>query len=132
VVPWRAYLKLPGRPLLDLRRPLRLAHGTSIAATLGGLLTTLHAVPVDRMAQLVDPDDPPLVEWRREAAQIYGTVAGKVPENHRGGVAVPGLAATVSVNQHPGSRRRPGQAGPRHTLILAGRGPAGRTRSGSG
>jgi aminoglycoside phosphotransferase (APT) family kinase protein len=78
-----AYFKLPGLPLLDLPQPQRLAHGTSIAATLGELLTAMHAIPVDRMAGLVDTDDRPLAEWRREAAEAYATVAGEVPVAHR-------------------------------------------------
>jgi aminoglycoside phosphotransferase (APT) family kinase protein len=78
-----AYFKLPGVPLLDLPRHQRSAHGTSIAATLGELLTALHAVPVDRMTDLVATDDLPLAEWRREAAQTYATVAGQVPAAHR-------------------------------------------------
>src|SRR5438093_11277306 len=56
-----AYRKVPGRSLLEL--PGRLAHGTSIAATLGGFLAALHALPVDKMADLVDTDDQPLDEW---------------------------------------------------------------------
>lgn len=43
-----AYFKLPGLPLLDVPRHRRSAHSTSIAATLGELLTALHAVPDDR------------------------------------------------------------------------------------
>lgn len=54
-----AYRKLPGMPLLDVPRHRRSAHGTSIAATLGELLTALHAVPVDRLAGLVDTDHQP-------------------------------------------------------------------------
>jgi aminoglycoside phosphotransferase (APT) family kinase protein len=78
-----AYFTLPGVPLLDLPRHQRSAHGTSIAATLGEFLTALHAVPVDRMTDLVDTDDHPLAEWRREAAQTYETVARQVPAVHR-------------------------------------------------
>jgi aminoglycoside phosphotransferase (APT) family kinase protein len=83
-----AYLKLPGVPLLDMPRHQRLAHGTSIAATLGELLTAMHAVPVDRMTDLVDSDlmdtgNPPLAEFRRAAAETYETVAGQVPTGHR-------------------------------------------------
>ena len=74
-----AYRKLPGVPLLDLPQPPRSAHDSSIAATLGELLTSLHAAPVERMATLVGVDDQPLVQWQREAAQAYATVVGKVP-----------------------------------------------------
>jgi len=80
---WLAYFKLPGIPLLDLPRQRRSDHDTSIAATLGGLLTALHAVPVDRMTDLVDIDDHPLAEWRREAAETYRAVAAHVPPVHR-------------------------------------------------
>lgn len=78
-----AYFKIPGLPLLDMPRPQRLAHGESIAATLGELLTAMHDVPVDRMADLVGTDDRPLAQRRREAAETYGTVAGGVPVLHR-------------------------------------------------
>lgn len=80
---WMAYPKLPGVPLLELPRPQRSAHGASIAATLGEFLTAVHAVPVNRMTDLVDTDDHPLAEWRREAAQTYETVTGWVPAVYR-------------------------------------------------
>lgn len=64
-------------------RHQRSDHGTSIAATLGELLTAMHAVPVDRWTDLVDTDDHPLAEWRREAAEVYLIVAGQVPAVHR-------------------------------------------------
>ncbi|MFF3418832.1 phosphotransferase family protein [Streptomyces sp. NPDC002698] len=78
-----AYRKLPGVPLLDMPRHRRSAHGTSIAATLGELLTALHAAPVDRLADLVETDHRPPAEWRHEAAEDYATVAGQVPAAHR-------------------------------------------------
>ncbi|MFB7244207.1 bifunctional AAC/APH [Streptomyces populi] len=78
-----AYRKLPGVPLLDLPPHRRAAHGTSVAATLGGLLTALHAVPVDRLAGLVDVDHRPSAEWLHEAAENHATVAGQVPAAHR-------------------------------------------------
>jgi aminoglycoside phosphotransferase (APT) family kinase protein len=78
-----AYVKLPGLPLIDLPLPQRSAHGMSIAATLGELLTALHGVPVDEMAELVDTDDQPKTLWLREAAQTYATVAERVPMVHR-------------------------------------------------
>lgn len=78
-----AYFKLPGAPLLDMPLHQRSAHGTSIAATLGELLTALHAVPIDRMADLVETDGQPLAEWRSEATENYVTVAGQVPAAHR-------------------------------------------------
>jgi aminoglycoside phosphotransferase (APT) family kinase protein len=78
-----AYFKLPGVPLLDIPRRQRAEHGTSIAGTLGELLTALHAVPVDRWTDLVDTDNHPPAEWRREAAETYTTVAEQVPAVHR-------------------------------------------------
>ncbi|MFF2996235.1 phosphotransferase family protein [Streptomyces sp. NPDC057950] len=78
-----AYRKLPGAPLLDMPPHQRSAHGTSIAATLGELLSALHAVPVDRLGDLVDADHQPLAEWRHGATETYVTVAGQVPAAHR-------------------------------------------------
>ncbi|MEU2617151.1 phosphotransferase [Streptomyces sp. NPDC007157] len=78
-----AYRKLVGVPLSDMPRHQRSAHGTSIAATLGELLTALHAVPVERLAGLVDVDHQPLAEWRHEATEKYVTVAGQIPAAHR-------------------------------------------------
>jgi aminoglycoside phosphotransferase (APT) family kinase protein len=81
-----AYFKLPGVPLLDMSQRERSDHGSSIAATLGELLSAIHGVPVDRWTNLVDTDDRPLAEWRGEAAETYMTVAGQVPAVHRGAV----------------------------------------------
>ena len=78
-----AYRKLPGVPLPDLPRPGWSAYGGAIAARLGGLLTALHAAPLARMAELVDVDDQPLGQWRRETAQAHAAVAAAVPAEHR-------------------------------------------------
>ncbi|MFE2537248.1 phosphotransferase family protein [Streptomyces sp. NPDC059371] len=78
-----AYRKLPGAPLLDMPRHRRSAHGASIAATLGELLTALHAVPIERLAGLVDADHQPPAEWRHEATENYVTVAGRIPAAYR-------------------------------------------------
>jgi aminoglycoside phosphotransferase (APT) family kinase protein len=77
------YRKLPGRPLLDLPDAQRSEHGGSVAATLGELLTALHAAPVEPLARLVDIDDQPLGDWRREAAETYAQVAEEVPVEYR-------------------------------------------------
>lgn len=76
-----AYFKLPGVPLVDMPRHQRSAHGTSIGATLGELLTALHAVAIDRMA--VETDHQPMAGWRHEATENYVTVAGQVPAAQR-------------------------------------------------
>ncbi|WP_425581854.1 phosphotransferase family protein [Streptosporangium vulgare] len=78
-----AYLKLPGRPLLDLPPAERSAHGPSVAVTLGGLLSAVHAVPVDRLAGLVEVDNPPPAEWLDEAAEIHPAIAEEIPGAHR-------------------------------------------------
>ncbi|WP_051753265.1 phosphotransferase family protein [Streptosporangium amethystogenes] len=78
-----AYFKLPGRPLLDLPPAERLTYGPSVAATLGDLLSALHAVPVDRLAGLVEVDAPPLSEWLDEAAEIHPTIIKEIPEARR-------------------------------------------------
>ncbi len=78
-----AYAKLPGTPLLDLPELYRSGRGTTIAATLREFLAVLHAAPVARMAGLVDVDYHPLSQWRREAAGVYSTVAGRIPPVYR-------------------------------------------------
>ncbi|MGW0434430.1 phosphotransferase family protein [Micromonospora sp. NPDC003197] len=77
-----AYFKLPGRPLLDLPRTARSAHGTSIGATLGELLAALHAAPTERFGGLVETDDHPLTEWRREAEVNFDAVVAHVPAGY--------------------------------------------------
>ena len=77
------YEKIPGTSMLDLPLRDRSDHDTSIAATLGGFLAALHAVPAARMADLVDTDLHPLTEWRRQAAATYPTVARQIPVAHR-------------------------------------------------
>jgi aminoglycoside phosphotransferase (APT) family kinase protein len=78
-----AYVKVPGVPLRDVPRQVRLAHAASIAARLGEFLRALHAVPLDRMAELVPTDNDPLAEWLHEAAQLYAKAAAYVPSEHR-------------------------------------------------
>jgi aminoglycoside phosphotransferase (APT) family kinase protein len=80
---WLAYRKLPGVPLLDLPQQQRLSHGTSVAATLGDLLTALHAAPVEDMTELVELDGRPLALWREEAAETYAAITGEVPLVYR-------------------------------------------------
>ncbi len=77
-----AYFKLPGVPLLDISRQQQLPHATSVAATLGELLTALHAAPVDQWTPLVDTDDQPLAQWLGEAAATYPAIAGQLPAAH--------------------------------------------------
>lgn len=81
-----AYRKLPGVPLLDLPPHLRSAHAVPVAAVLGELLAALHAVPVGRLAGLVETDVRAPAEWRNEAAEHHATVAARVPAAYRGPV----------------------------------------------
>ena len=81
-----AYFKLPGVPLLDLPLPQRLTHAPEIASVLGGFLAALHAAPAEQMAQLVEPDEVPMAEWRDEAALHYTAVTGAIPASQRGAV----------------------------------------------
>ncbi|MGC5329156.1 phosphotransferase family protein [Micromonospora sp. DT62] len=78
-----AYPKLHGRPLLSIPQASRAALIPSVAIALGDLLRVLHAIPADHVAGLVDSDDTPLTEWRREAAEFYTTVGEHVPPRHR-------------------------------------------------
>jgi aminoglycoside phosphotransferase (APT) family kinase protein len=60
-----------------------LAHAASIGTVLGQFLSALHAIPVARMADVVDTDADPPTAWRRDAAQTYPRVAAHVPGAHR-------------------------------------------------
>ncbi|GAA2853806.1 hypothetical protein Acy02nite_50030 [Actinoplanes cyaneus] len=75
-----AYRKLPGVPLLDAPA---CENQERIAATLAGFLRTLHAVPVERVRDLVGPDDQPLPEWRDDAAETFPLVADRIPARFR-------------------------------------------------
>jgi aminoglycoside phosphotransferase (APT) family kinase protein len=74
-----AYPKLPGVPLLDAAG----VDGVPVAAALGGLLAALHAAPAGRMATLVETDDLPVDEWRREARETYAAVSQHIPSAYR-------------------------------------------------
>ena len=80
-----AYAKMPGVPLLDMglaRRAGPAGHGAAVAATLGGLLAALHAVPAARVANLVGTDDQPLAGWLADAAGLFAMAADQVPVTH--------------------------------------------------
>ncbi len=55
----------------------------AIAASLGYLLASLHAVPPERVAGLVEPDDQPTSGWRQDAVELYAQVTDAVPARHR-------------------------------------------------
>ncbi|MFC0532710.1 phosphotransferase family protein [Phytohabitans kaempferiae] len=74
-----AYQKLPGVPLIDAAG----VDGVPVAAALGGLLASLHAAPAERIERLVETDELPMAEWRREAAETYATVSAHVPSAYR-------------------------------------------------
>lgn len=79
-----AYRRLPGVPLLDLPA---LISRPSIPAALGGFLAYLHAVPVDRVADLVPPDLTPAREWLAEAGRYFAETAGAIPAAHHDPIA---------------------------------------------
>ncbi|KLL09533.1 bifunctional AAC/APH [Protofrankia sp. BMG5.30] len=83
-----AYPKLPGVPLADLGLPADAARAAAIAASLGDLLASLHAVPPERVAGLVEPDDQPTSGWREDAAALYAAVANAVPAHHRRSIEI--------------------------------------------
>ncbi|GAB3146719.1 hypothetical protein GCM10027290_28920 [Micromonospora sonneratiae] len=110
-----AYTRLAGLPLLEVPRQQRSGHGESVATALGGLLSALHSLPLDRLAGLVDTDDHPLGEWRREAAENYRAVATHVPAAYHRSVeaflaAAPPDRADTAVFSH-------GDLGIEHVLV---------------
>jgi aminoglycoside phosphotransferase (APT) family kinase protein len=78
-----AYFKVPGVPLADVPPQQRVAQAEVVGAALGRFLGAMHAMPVERMADLVDTDADPLSDWRRDAADGYSEVAGLVPPRYR-------------------------------------------------
>lgn len=79
-----AYGKLTGVPLLDLPT---LSSSTSIPAALGEFLARLHAVPVDRWADLVEPDVLPADEWLADAATYFAETADQIPVTYHEAIA---------------------------------------------
>jgi aminoglycoside phosphotransferase (APT) family kinase protein len=75
-----AYRRLPGVPLLDVRTEVDPA---PVAATLAELLHALHGVPAAALADVLTPDDDPLVVWRDDAAEHYATTRDRVPARYR-------------------------------------------------
>ncbi|MGW4772383.1 phosphotransferase family protein [Nocardia sp. NPDC004278] len=94
-----AYFKVPGLPLINLPVARRRAHTGPVATVLGQLLDTLHAVPVERFAGLVDVDNQPMTLWLDEAAQTYESIVDEVPRPHRAAVEL-FLAASPPTDQH--------------------------------
>jgi aminoglycoside phosphotransferase (APT) family kinase protein len=72
-----SYPKLPGVPLLHLPPPQ--PSPAAVGATLGAFLAALHAVPAERVADLVEVDDTPPAEWLAEAAETWPSVAAHLP-----------------------------------------------------
>lgn len=75
-----AYARVPGTTLLWLAEP----PAAKIGTVLGGYLAALHAVPVERMADVVAADDDPPARWLAEAAELYAPAT--IPSVHRGPV----------------------------------------------
>jgi aminoglycoside phosphotransferase (APT) family kinase protein len=78
-----AYDMIPGVPLLDVPLGQRLAHAASIGATLGRVLSAIHAMPAERVSDLIETDDQPPEGWRRDAAETYRQVVAQVPQRYR-------------------------------------------------
>jgi aminoglycoside phosphotransferase (APT) family kinase protein len=90
-----AYRKLAGVPLL--RQPherVRLD-----VAALGAFLGAVHGMSVPRMADLAGRDDAPLEQWRRDAADAYAAVSGRLPAARRRAVEA-FLASPVPEERH--------------------------------
>src|SRR5262249_31587304 len=69
-----AYRRLPGVTLLALETSARQSLGPAVAARLGAFLAVLHAAPLDRLAEVVEPDDQPMSGWLADAAADYAAV----------------------------------------------------------
>ena len=100
-----AYELLPGVPLLDVAEGVRAQHAAAVAERLGRLLRALHAVPRERVASLVDTDEPPMADWVAEAAEHYAAVRAAIPAGHRPAVeafleAIPPAGAGELVFSH--------------------------------
>jgi aminoglycoside phosphotransferase (APT) family kinase protein len=101
-----AYELLPGVPLLGVAAGVRAEHAAAAAAErLGRFLRALHAVPRERVASLVEADDPPMADWLAEAAEHYAEVHAAIPDRHRRTVeafleAAPPDAASELVFSH--------------------------------
>ncbi|OLF16644.1 bifunctional AAC/APH [Actinophytocola xanthii] len=78
-----AYDKLPGTPLLAVPPAESAPHAEGVAAELGSLLAALHAVPLERAAVLVAPDEFAPSAWLREAASFQAVCGEQVPAAHR-------------------------------------------------
>ena len=81
-----AYFKIHGTPLLDTPPFQRVAHAESIATALGDFLTAIHAVSAQRFSDLVTSDDQPFEEWTLDAAELYATVAERIPVADRASI----------------------------------------------
>ncbi|WP_433506079.1 phosphotransferase family protein [Pseudonocardia halophobica] len=78
--------RLAGTPLLDRSEAERAAVAPGVGATLGAVLTALHALPRDRLGAEVAVDDVAPEEWHDEAAETYPTVRSEIPPDFRPGV----------------------------------------------
>jgi aminoglycoside phosphotransferase (APT) family kinase protein len=75
-----AYRRLPGVPLIDVRRDV---DPGPVAAVLAEFLHALHQVPVGKLAEVLSADDEPLAGWRDDAAEHYATARDRVPDRYR-------------------------------------------------
>lgn len=74
-----SYQKLRGVALIDVPLPQRHAYAAAIGQAIGELLTALHRLPQDRLAELLPRDAEPPTRWRNEAREIYDAVRVHLP-----------------------------------------------------
>lgn len=72
-----AYRKVPGLPLLAVAADRRLAHGVSIARTVGRFLAEIQAISGDLVADLVGTDDDDFPRWMADAADCATAIAAR-------------------------------------------------------
>jgi aminoglycoside phosphotransferase (APT) family kinase protein len=76
------YLRLPGRPLLDLAPADLARQATVVGAALGGLIAALAGLPAGQMAEVTQVDRTPPEEWLTEAQDLFPRLAEAIPDRH--------------------------------------------------
>ncbi|MEU9884534.1 aminoglycoside phosphotransferase family protein [Sphaerisporangium sp. NPDC051011] len=92
-----AYRKLPGLPLTGVPLSRWPEHAETVGAAAGELLAALHGAADEHLVPLVEVDHQPPRVWLEEAAQMYATVAARVPAARR-----PAIEAFLEAPPPPG------------------------------